>query len=140
MPAKLVAIADGLVAAIVCEGDVAGGDFTAATRELLHWDDARLRKLVGGLVDQTHAASFDVEAARVQSLIGLDVQLSHRVRSGFLVAVAAPGDLQFGMSRMWQSLAEVTGWEIHVVRDRTEAMAWLRARASQKFSVELPAE
>lgn len=133
-------IAGGLVAAIVCEGDVTGNDFTEATRELLRWDDARLRELTAGLVDQTNAAAFNAEAARVQALVDLDLQLAQKVRRGFLVAVAAPGDLQFGMSRMWQSLAEVTGFEIMVFRNRPDAMTWLRARSNQKFGVELPAE
>ena len=140
MPARLAAIADGLLAAIICEGEVAGGDFTAATRELLQWDDARLERLVGGLVDQTGASSFLVDSANVESLVMLDMQLAKKVRPGFFVAVAAPRDVQFGLSRMWQSLAEVTAWEIHVVRDRAEALDWMRARASQKFNVQFPAE
>ncbi|HUS19479.1 MAG TPA: hypothetical protein VMZ25_07495 [Terriglobales bacterium] len=138
MPAHLCEIAGGLVAAIVCEGDVTGSDFTEATRELLRWDDARLRKLAAGLVDQTNAAAFNVEPARVQALVDLDIQLAQKVRRGLLVAVAAPGDLQYGMSRMWQSLADVTGFEIMVFRNHALAMTWLRSRASQKFGVELP--
>lgn len=140
MPAQLCTIAGGFVAAIVCEGDVTGNDFTLATRELLGWDEARLKKLVGGLVDQTQAAAFEVDSARMQTLIDLDLRLAEKVQRGFLVAVAAPGDLQFGMSRMWQSLADATGFEIRVFRNRPDAMTWLRSRAGQKFSVELPPE
>ena len=140
MPAKLIEMAQGRAAAIVCQGEVAGKHLTEATRELMRWDDARLQELAAGLVDFTDAAAFDVEAARMQALVDLDLQLAKKVRCGFLVAVAAPGDLQYGMSRMWQTLAEVTGFEIMVFRNQCDAMAWLRARSSQKFGIELPAD
>lgn len=137
MPARLVELADGLAAAIVCAGQIVGGDLTEATRELVAWDDARLARLYAGLIDQSAATSFDADTGRLDQLVELDMQLAQKVRKGFLVAAAAPHDLQFGVSRMWQTLAEATGWEIQVFRDREAAVAWLRSRAAQKFGVEL---
>lgn len=138
MSAHLCEIAGGLAAAIVCEGDVTGHDLYVCTQQLLHWDDARLHKLVAGLVDQSRASAFEVPAGGVEKLVELDMRLAQKVRAGYIVAVAAPRDLQFGLSRMWQTLAEATGWEIRVFRTEAEAVDWMRARASQKFDVELP--
>lgn len=140
MPARAVQLAGGLAAAIVCEGEVVEGELTQATRELLAWEDARLERLYGGIIDHSGATSFNVDSSKLEVVVSLDMQLAQRVRKGFLVAVAAPRDLQFGLSRMWQMLAEATGWEIMVLRDRQEAFAWLRSRVQTKFGVELPLE
>ena len=44
---------------------------------------------------------------------------------GLVVALVAQGDLAFGLARMWERLAEQTGWRVGVRRDRAEAVAWL---------------
>jgi hypothetical protein len=140
VPAHLVELAEGLAVAIVCEGEIVGGDLTQATLQLLAWDDERLHHLYAGMIDLSKATGFNVDTAKLDSIVELDMRLARKVRQGFLVAVAAPRDLQFGISRMWQTLAEHTGWEILVVRDRREALAWLRARGHAKFGVDLPLE
>lgn len=137
MPVELEALAGSQVLAMVCTGDVGGTDFSDATREVLSWDDARLAKIVCAIIDQTQAVAFNVDSARVEIIVNLDMQLARKMRKGLLVAAAAPRDIQFGLSRMWQTLAEATGWEIQVFRTREEALAWLRTRSEQKFGVKL---
>lgn len=137
MPVQVGELAGGQILAMVCLGDVGGTDFSEATREVLAWDNTRLAKVVCAIIDQSQAVAFNVESARLEIIVNLDMQLARRMRKGLVVAAAAPRDIQFGLSRMWQTLAEATGWEIQVFRNREEALAWLRARSAQKFGIDL---
>ena len=42
-----------------------------------------------------------------------------------IVAVITPDDLSFGLGRMWQTLADETGWSMAVFRDMSAAAEWL---------------
>ncbi len=138
MPIKVLEVAGGLGVALVCSGDIAGADFINATRELLTWEKDRLAKLILAFVDQSSATTFAVQSSDLDILASLDLRLAELVSPGMLVAVTAPQDLQFGMSRMWQALAQRTSWEVIVVRDDEEAIGWLRDRSRLKFGVDVP--
>ncbi len=58
---------------------------------------------------------------------------SHRQQRGenYRVAVLAPRDLDFGMFRVYQALADELPLHIRVVRTRDEADAWLRIKTSE---------
>jgi len=57
---------------------------------------------------------------------------------GALLAVASPGDLGYGLSRIWEVLMEQVGWETMTFRSRAEAEAWIRQRAKLKFGLDVP--
>ena len=42
------------------------------------------------------------------------------------VAIVAPSDVLFGLSRMWETLAEQTGLASRVVRTEAELITWLQ--------------
>ena len=116
----------------------------ATSRELMRANEAALanpevlRGMCFGLVDQTDVTEFDYGTTELRLVAEQDRKVAEFVAQGFLVAVVAPTDVGFGYSRMWQSIAEVTGWETLVVRTRAEADAWIHKRAKQKFGLELP--
>ena len=56
-----------------------------------------------------------------------------------MVAAAAPTDAGFGLGRMWEVLAEETGWPTLIARDMSEAQKWLREKYREVFGEELPA-
>jgi len=41
------------------------------------------------------------------------------------IAIVAPKDELFGLSRMWEMMVGVPGWETRVFRSRADAEAWL---------------
>ena len=53
------------------------------------------------------------------------------------MAIVAPRDLEYGLSRMWQAFVEDNGWETMVFRSREQAEEWVREKVSQNFSTDL---
>jgi len=80
-----------------------------------------------GLVDLTDVEELHISTAELQ-LIAAENQKTARIATAVVVAVAASGNLAYGLSRMWEVFAESTGWVINVTRSRVEAEAWLRLR------------
>jgi len=64
--------------------------------------------------------------------------LAHRVSTTLelipdgIVAIAAPSDVLFGLSRMWQIQAEQPRLVISIARTREEAVAWLEAELAKR--------
>lgn len=58
---------------------------------------------------------------------------AHQQQRGenYRVAILAPRDLDFGMFRVYQALADELPLHIRVVRTREEADAWLRVKTSE---------
>ena len=52
--------------------------------------------------------------------------------SGIFVVVVAPSEVLFGLSRMWEMLAEREGLISRIVRTRAEAITWLQDELTQR--------
>lgn len=115
---------DGLGVIHRGEGIVAGAEVIAASADH-HRLEERGRRLRYGVVDFTKVTELRVSAAEAQAIAEED-RLTAALTPDVAVAVIAPQDHVFGMARMWETLAESTGWTTRVFRDRDEAVAWLR--------------
>ena len=135
MPVRLATIAQGQGLVYSAYGRVTGPDFVAANEEALKLP---LGEIVFSVVDHSGASELYYDGNHIKRIVEQDKQLMQLVRPGLLVAVIAPTNLEFGLSRMWQQMAAITGWEILVVRTRDEADRWVRATAARNFSVEVP--
>ena len=135
MPVRLVTVAQGQGLVYSAHGRVTGPDFLAANEEALNLP---LAPLVFSVVDHSGASELYYDGNHIKRIVEQDKQLMKLVRPGLLVAVIAPTNLEFGLSRMWQQMAAITGWEIMVVRSRDDADRWVRATAASKFSLEVP--
>ena len=49
-----------------------------------------------------------------------------------IVAIVAPNDILFGLSRMWAGLAPASNLVVHVGRTREEATTWLAEELRQR--------
>jgi hypothetical protein len=74
-----------------------------------------------------------VSAAEAQTIADHN-RMTATLAPNAVVAVIAPLDHAFGISRMWETLAESTGWTTRIFRDRTEALAWLRKQIPNAVS------
>jgi len=79
---------------------------------------------------------FDLSEASVVDVTGEDVRELSATTLPFTregkpvkVAIVAPRDLEFGMSRMYQMLQGQSVNLVRIFRDRVEADAWLEERA-----------
>jgi hypothetical protein len=92
-----------------------------------------------GLIDLTKTTSTDCTTADLRALAEVDNALSQLARKGAVIAVVAPLDVPYGLSRMWQALVEGTVWETMVFRTRADADRWIRQKIKENFGVESPA-
>lgn len=137
MPVVLQDIADGNGAIFHCSGHVTGEELIQSKFGLDKQQD-RLRKWRFAIVDHTECAHADYSLSDIQRLTEVDRRLASFVPPGFLIAVISPDDFVFGVSRMWQSLADALHWEILVARRRDVAENWIRHRAKRNFDLDLP--
>jgi hypothetical protein len=100
-----------------------GHDFIAADMELLAMPE-QLAKCRYVIMDFTSISRMNISASDVRQIADLEVRMA-AVQPHVAVAVVAPTDVAFGLSRMWEVLAEKTGWETMVFRTRQEAEDWV---------------
>ena len=108
-------------------GLVSGQDLLDAT--------ARLREEVEGN-PRIRYAVMDLSAIPEETIAteSLRVLATERIESasGIMVVVVAPGEVLFGLSRMWEMLAERKGLISRVVRTQAEAITWLQGELTQR--------
>lgn len=115
---------DGLGVIHRGEGIVTGALLIAAAAEH-HRDEARARGLKYGYVDFSQVSELRVTAAEVQILADENRKTAALTPTA-VVAVVAPLDHAFGISRMWETLMDASNWTTRIFRDRADALAWLR--------------
>lgn len=84
-----------------------------------------IRSMRYALVDWTEVAELQATDANVRRTVDADRPVA-RLSPGLPVALVAPSDYLFGISRMWQAHVTALGWHAVVFRDRPSADAWLR--------------
>ena len=137
MPVVLQDIAHGHGAIFHCSGHVTGEELIQSKYGLDRQQD-RLSKWRFAIVDHTECAQADYSLSDIQRLTEVDRRLAQFVPPGFIIAVVSPDDFVFGVSRMWQSLADALHWEILIARQRDVAENWIRHRAKRNFDLDLP--
>lgn len=83
-------------------------------------------RITHGLVDLTGVHVFEVSTEEVRRIADIEKRHAQAMKRVF-VAIAAPADLAFGMSRMYDGLIAPTGWVVNIVRSRGQGVAWLRS-------------
>jgi hypothetical protein len=94
---------------------------------------ARIKQCMYCIVDLFAVSSTQLSASDVEEIARHDKRVAAVIRPGAIVAIMAPRESDYGLGRMWETLAESTGWETMVFRSREEGEAWLRARVKEKF-------
>jgi hypothetical protein len=109
----------------VGQGVLTGEEILQALRS---WPSgiAEPERITHGLVDLTGVTSLRVTLEDVKTIADIDrknaedMNLTH-------VAMVAPTDLLFGMSRLYEGLAAIPHWNVNFFRTLDEAEAWLDA-------------
>jgi hypothetical protein len=104
--------------------------FRATLNEELNHPE--FRPAMNGLWDLTHADASKVTADDIQAMVRHMRQNIQRRGSGYRVAIVAPDDLAFGLSRMYETQTANLDREIRVVRDEATAEAWLAKPRARK--------
>ena len=134
MAVDCVRLANGAGILFRCQGALSGAELIGANAQVLAQPEL-MRGLRFGIVDMSEVTSTDIDTSHVHETALQDDLMAQTMAKGFLVAVIASDSLAYGMSRMWQAMAEKTGWETLVVRTRAEADRWLQKRLKEKFGL-----
>ncbi len=130
MPFIRETVEDGRGLVFTGSGRLSGAEIIEAKRALLT-ESPGLPPIRFTLVTLVEVTSLAITPDEVRELVGIDLELA-RWSPGMVVAIVAPRDLDFGMSRMWQALAEDTGWATGVFRSLPQAEAWLQERLAEE--------
>jgi len=87
----------------------------------------------GGLTGTT------ISVADMREVANIDFRASRSIPN-FVVAIYAKDDLPIGLARMWQVLAEQTGWESRIFQDKSEAVDWMKERVAAKSGIQVAFE
>ena len=83
------------------------------------------------LVDHSRVSEEEVDSASIRALARRTGETLELIPDG-IVAIVAPNDVVFGLSRMWEIQAEQPGLLTFVARTREEAIAWLRRQLTRR--------
>ena len=104
-------------------GVLTGLELIETTRKLVESGDA-VRAVHRTLVLFDQVTKMDVGTDDIRRLIEVDTSLVELIPRT-IIAIVAPKDELFGLSRMWEMMVGVPGWETRVFRSRADAEAWL---------------
>ena len=130
MPISTTFTPDGTGLLRTVQGSTTGAELIAADGPLLS-DGETVARLRFALLDFGDTTELLATADEARAIARQDAMLA-KLNPQLCVAIIAPLDVQFGMSRMWEAFAEgITGWQTAVFRDRPSALAWLRERVPE---------
>jgi len=116
-------------------GHLKGSEAVDAVREVNAADLAGTPVLYS-FFDFNGITGLDISTTHLHQIADIAVATSKQKTIGRVVAACAKNDLQFGLVRMWQVYVEETGWQTHVLRDRVEAIDWIRERVAKTFGLQ----
>ena len=106
-------------------GVLTGLELIETTRKHVESGDA-VRGVRRTLALFDEVTKMEVSAEDVRRLIEVDKSLMELIPLT-TIAIVAPKDELLGLSRMWEMMVGVPGWETRVFRSRSEAESWLQA-------------
>ena len=79
------------------------------------------------IIDFTNCSSFDLSSSDMQEIARIDIAASE-TNSDIKIAIVAPTDVAFGMSRLYEVYADETGFDIMVFRNAKDAETWIQEK------------
>jgi hypothetical protein len=86
-------------------------------------------RVTHGLIDLTEVTDFQVSTEELKVITGVDRTQAETMKRIY-VAIVAPKDVAYGMSRMYEGLMLTPGWTIEIFRTMNQARTWLSTRLS----------
>ncbi len=123
MPIKIEFTKDGIGVVLYHEGAVTGEELVDSLTKV--FNDERFLKIKYWIGDRQNCTEFLPDSECIRKIVEINKIESLR-NPGIYLALIAPGELVFGMSRMFQILSDETSFIVEVFRDRNSAEAWIR--------------
>jgi len=127
MACEVALLQNGCGLLFIASGLLTRDDLIECKNRLLA-SEAHTKQCMYGIVDLSAVSSMQLSASDIKEVAEHDQRVAASIRLGAIVEIVAPTDSEYGLSRMWEILAERTGWETMVFRSRATGLAWLRVR------------
>jgi hypothetical protein len=137
MPISIEGRQDGAGVIYYCHGDMTIDDFFQAGIGFLAYPE-EIKKWRYAIIDLTSVGNMKINSDDIRTVVEQNKRIAAIAPPGAILAVASPKDLGYGLARMWEVLMEQIGWETMTFRTRSEAEAWVRQRAKEKFNLDIP--
>ena len=137
VPGRIEGRQDGAGVIYHCHGDMTIDDFFQAGIGFLAFPD-KIKKWRYAIIDLTSVGAMKINSDDIRTVVEQNKRIAALAIPGAILAVASPKDPGFGLARIWEVLMEQIGWETMTFRSRSEADAWIRQRAKQKFDLDIP--
>ena len=125
MPIKIIYTEDGLGVKYIAMGKTTGEEVIQTNKEVI--SDKRFQSLKYKIADRSECDEYLVNGASVKIVAEQEREAS-QVNPDLVVALIAGSELQFGMSRMYQSLMAGMGFECDIFEDQEAAMKWINKK------------
>jgi hypothetical protein len=137
MPIKLNNLDNGLGIEFLGEGVVTGQDIILANKKVLSSKE-KIERSKYCIINFAKATDVDIATPEVDTIAAQDREIAKH-RPDYIVGVVAQGDLEFGVSRMWEVIAQTKGiqWETMVFKDRKDVEQWIKNIVKEKDNIDL---
>ena len=125
MPVKIIYTEDGLGVRYAAKGITTGEEVIQANKETIN--DERFPSLKYKIADRSECDEYLVDGASVKIIAEQEREAS-QINPDLKVALIAGSEVQFGMSRMYQSLMAGMGFECDIFEDHEAAIEWINKK------------
>lgn len=126
MPVETSFTDDGRGILLTGKSIVEGHELLSIKESFLREPD-RLNEIDYWFVDFSDVGELRMSVDDLSKLIEIERQLAHIIPNS-MVTVVAPADSVYGFARMWEIKIEKVGWATSVLRDVSQAKAWVESR------------
>jgi len=124
---------------LVTRGAVPGALIVNAHRTIADEHLEAFARVTYWFANHTALNASPLEHSHARSVAVTDVRLT-QANPGLVVGSLVPGDLEFGMVRTWQSLADRTGWRVGTFRDEQNLQAFFEESIGRSIDLHGPAD
>ena len=123
MPVSFSYIGDGGIL-VKSEGDVKGREIKEIN-DIIYESAEKTKGISYQICDFQNASNVSISQTDVRQIARQDKK-AFEINPEMLIAIVTSTDLGFGLSRMWESLANGSPFETKVFRNLKEAQHWIR--------------
>lgn len=116
----------------VAIGKIDGAALVAANRRFLAGFDEYFTNCEYWYSDYSKMDGADVLPQHAREIANISL---HSPKQGLLLGAFAPGLLEFGMTRLWEGLADQTQWKVAVFRDYDALADWMSAETGRRIEL-----
>ena len=110
---------------VTLEGKVTLEDFKVGASEAYSEENIQTQNYQ--IIDFTNCSSFDLSSSDMQEIARIDKEASEK-NPNIKIAIIAPTDVAFGMSRVYEAYTDETGFDTMVFRNSEDAEAWIQEK------------